>query len=77
MDKPPKGWSDFACSYGHGKKQYCLNIRATSFEDAEARLRAIGAWGKVDGELMETIPAHPGGGSLVKLYVWVRNLLSR
>ena len=76
MDKPPKGWMDFACSYGYDKKRWCLTIRATSFEDAEARLHAIGAWGKVDGGPMYEIPAHPGVGSLVKLYIWARNLLS-
>ena len=74
MDKPPKGWMDFACSYGHDRKQCCLTIRATSFEDAESRLRAIGAWGRVDGVLHAEIPAtYLGTGFLVKLYTWVRN----
>ena len=49
MDKPPKGWMDFACSYGYEKKQWCLTIRAKSFADAKSRLEMIGAFGKVDG----------------------------
>ena len=73
MDKPPKGWMDFACSYGYEKKQWCLTIRAKSFADAKSRLEMIGAFGKVDGILIAEIPAKLG--PFVKLTTWVRNLL--
>lgn len=72
-------WPRWACSYRFGRDgaEYCITIPARSAEEAADRLRAIGAWGKVDGELMMTIPAVPGGGLLVRAIAAFRNLRHR
>lgn len=42
-------WKDAALEYEMDGKRYAFNIRATSIDDAEARLRAIRMTGKVNG----------------------------
>ena len=61
----------FTCRYPYAGHQWCLNIFALDFEDAEARMAAI-TLGKVDGILIMEIPARLGFG--VKLVIWLRNL---
>ena len=47
-DREPE-FRPYLCSYGHDGAQWSFEIMASSHEDAEARLAAIGAWGRVDG----------------------------
>ena len=52
---------------------YCLELRAASWAEAERHVAAIKAWGKIQGEVGEVIPAVPGAGLLTRLLVWWRN----
>lgn len=72
-------WKDYLCSYPFGRNgaQWSLTIRARSEAEALERLKAIGGWGTVDGQLMATIPAYPGAGLFVRAFVWLRNLFRR
>ena len=47
---------EFLCSYEFDGNQWSLTIFATTYEEAEMKLMAIGK-GTVDGVLAETIPA--------------------
>lgn len=47
----------FLASYGIDGHQFGFEIQATSFEDAQRRLDAIKAWGRIDGELQFIVPA--------------------
>lgn len=67
-------FKEYVVHYGYEGHQWGFVVKATSPEDAEARLKAIGAWGKVDGELVMTIPGGFGSGAFVRAVVWVRNL---
>lgn len=46
----------FTCSYEFDGAQWCVDIWASTFEEAEMKLRAVGK-GKVDGVVMGIIPA--------------------
>ena len=51
------------------------SILATSIEEAEEILDAIGRSGKIIGGPIEgTVPAYPGSETYVRFYVWWRNL---
>lgn len=64
----------YVVHYGYQGHQWGLLVQATSPEDAEERLKAIGAWGRVDGEHVMTIPDVPGAGAFVSTLAWLRNL---
>ena len=64
----------FTCSYTYQGQKWGLDIYATSFEDAEARLSAI-HFGTVDGVVEATIPAYPGAGVYVRAVTWLQNRL--
>jgi hypothetical protein len=57
--------------------QYNVQLAASSWEDARARLDAIKAWGKIEGEIHAKIPAPFGLGWLARLcadfLVWWRS----
>lgn len=72
-DKPPEGWHDFVCTYNHNGKPFGITVRATSFEDAKARLWAM-QYGTVDGILGGEIPAFPTASLWVRLICWWKNL---
>lgn len=61
----------FSIEYPYAGERWCFDLLATSHEDAELRLRQIAAWGKVCGEILETIPvALPGARWYVRLRCW-------
>lgn len=74
IDKPPKGWDDYTCTYFYDGKHYNIDVRATSFEDAKKRLSAM-SLGRVDGKIMARIPATKETAPLVKAFFWVRNFV--
>lgn len=45
----------YLCDYQYEGKTYCIEISASSWEDAQARLRQLG-YGKVVGEIHLTLP---------------------
>jgi hypothetical protein len=49
-----------------------FEIRARSFEEAKARIKAMG-WAKVDGELMMVIPGNAPTWT-IRLFCWWKNL---
>ena len=61
----------FECSYRYKGKFWALRIKATSFEDAKARLSAI-SFATVDGVDPIDIPVYMG--PLAKVLCWLRNL---
>ncbi|GFE72324.1 hypothetical protein [Chroococcus sp. FPU101] len=50
-------FSKYLCEYKHGNKKQGFEIFATSFEDAQERLKSIGSNGEVKGELFYTLNA--------------------
>lgn len=65
-------FKDFLVSYRYEGADWGATIKAQSFDDAKRRIEAMGAWGKIDGEHIATIPASLG--PLVRLVVWLRNM---
>lgn len=62
----------YMVDYPYQGSKYCVDVYATSWEDAEARLNAIKGWGKIAGEVHEVVPALTGMGWLSRLYVRLR-----
>lgn len=62
----------FTCSYPFQGGEWGFEIKARSFKEAQARVKAIG-WGKVDGELMTVIPGYAPTWT-VRLLTWWKNL---
>lgn len=52
------GFRDFLFTYRHDGAEWGIQIRATSAEDAMARLQSL-AWAKYNGEVIATIPIVP------------------
>jgi hypothetical protein len=48
-------YKTYSVEYPFQGGTWCFEIKAQSFQEAEARLKAIG-WGKVVGELAVTLP---------------------
>lgn len=53
-------YKEYCISYQHKGASWGAQVLATSFEDARARVRAIGTTGVVDGDLVMTVPAKFG-----------------
>jgi hypothetical protein len=64
-------YRDFAAEYGYEGKRFNLIIPARSWDDARARLKAIGM-GQVIGSDVVSIPA-PGAGLIYKIIQWFRS----
>jgi hypothetical protein len=62
------GFATYLVSYPYQGARWGVELKATSFEDAAARLRALG-WGSVDGVAMFKVLV-PGGN-------WLRRILDR
>lgn len=56
----------YLCEYGYSGDRWCLELKAASREDAEARLKAL-AFGRVEGEIMVSGKV-PFGGFLRNLF---------
>lgn len=69
------GFTNYAVEYSFGNAVYGLVIPARSWEEAEERLKRIGAFGRVIGSDVTTIPV--AFGWYAKLLVWWRNLWRR
>ena len=68
-------FTDYLIEYSFGNSVYGLTIPARSWEEAEERIRRIGAFGRVIGSDVTTIPASLGW--FAKALVWWRNLVPR
>lgn len=62
MSEPDK-WSDYACEYNYEGKRWGFSVRATSWNDARARVKAMGM-GQVVGSDLVTIRVPRGLGWL-------------
>lgn len=47
----------FTCSYPFRGARWCFDLRAEDAEEAEARLKSIAGWGRVDGEVVVRVGA--------------------
>lgn len=65
-------FSDYLVEYSFGNDVYSLVIPARSWEEAERRIKRIGAFGRVIGSDVTTFPVSLGW--YAKLLVWWRNL---
>lgn len=54
-DERGRKWFKFICSYEIDGSHFGFQIWALSAEDAEARMKAIAATGKIDGQLFHEI----------------------
>ena len=68
-----RDYKTFLVSYDHGWGTYNLEVPAKSPRDAMERLRYAAKYGRVDGELVTTIPATPGAGLLVRMAARLQN----
>lgn len=67
-------YKTFTCEYPFNGSKWGFEIKARSFEEAEARVKALG-WATVNGELMMTIPAEVSVfGLLPRLIVWWKEI---
>ena len=66
------GYRLYTLSYPYQGSIWALTIPAQSFEDAEARLKAM-TWGKVDGALSFTLPGWACWPWLADLIIWWKN----
>jgi hypothetical protein len=66
---------EYVCRYYHDGAWWGLNIHAYDMADAEARVAKLGNL-QLNGELLMTIHAVPGGNWIPRLICWVRNLFS-
>lgn len=64
----------FLFSYNFEGAQYSLEIPAQDAEEAKHRLSRM-TFAKYDGELVQSCPAPPGTGILLRLITWIRNSL--
>lgn len=67
----------YLCEYPFNGKKYGFEIWATSEEDAEARLKAIG-WGKVSGRRLARVSVADGrrgpvSNAVASVVAWVLN----
>mgnify|MGYP001583314352 FL=1 len=67
MNAEPK-FQTYLVDYPHEGAFWSLEIKATSFEDAEARVRQL-QYAKVAGELKFTLPA--GCGFIARAWCWL------
>ena len=69
------GYKTYLASYNYAGTKWGIEFPAQSIDDAKARLARM-SYGWVDGELVMTIPAAAGAGSvLARLIAWTRNVL--
>lgn len=61
----------YTASYRYQGQQWCVEFRAESMEDADARLKAM-TWGRVDGQIMAKVPA--GFQMLANTIAWFGNV---
>ncbi len=59
----------YVCSYRYKGAEYGVDIPATSFDDARARLTAIGNNGCVDGILKFKFKLHSGLSTLLAKFM--------
>lgn len=68
-------FKDYLVEYQFQGVRWGATIKATSFDEAKARIEAMGAFGRIKGELVATIPGALG--PFVWLTVWLRNFFRR
>jgi hypothetical protein len=70
MTPKEKIFNTYLISYRHDGAEWNLELKAASIQDAQARLSKL-VFGRVDGELIATVPAMAGW--LAKVLVAFRN----
>lgn len=63
-------WPAFIASYRMGEDRYQFEFPARDMADAEARLAAIKAWAKLDGQIYLTVRVPRG--LIERLLTWLR-----
>lgn len=67
-------YKTYLCSYNYQNSKWIIELKATSFEDAANRLKALGYNGKVDGEVYIEIPIFTREIRLNKIKYFLKNL---
>lgn len=70
-------FKEYVVHYRFQGADWGTTIKATSVDDARRRIEAMGAFGRIDGELMATIPDIAASGLVVRALVWLRNFWRR
>lgn len=60
-------------SYRYQGAEWSMQVVARDEAEAMIRIKQCANYGKVDGELMATIPAAPGAGLLTRFICWLKN----
>jgi len=68
---PTKQMQTYLCSYWHDGRQWSLELKATSPQDAKERLAKM-AWASVDGVMVAVVPVGLGWLSrgFIRLMNW-------
>jgi hypothetical protein len=72
MSESTSDFGRYLVEYSFGNSTYSIVIPARSWEEAQERIKRIGAFGRVIGSDVMTVPASLGW--LAKLIVWWRNI---
>lgn len=64
-------WPTFTCSYRMDGSEWSFDICAEDYDDADRRMAAIAMTGKVDGQLVNRVPAYRGW--YIPAWVWLKN----
>lgn len=62
----------YLLSYPHNGARWSAEIQAESHEDAEARLKMLAGFGRVDGELVARVPGVVPVPLFVRFMNWLR-----
>jgi hypothetical protein len=65
MSMSDEKWTDYACEYNYDGKRWGFSVCATSWDDARARLKAMGM-GQVVGSDLIVVPVPRGLGWLAE-----------
>lgn len=71
MELSNSGFKRYLFEYFHEGSKWQIEIKATSLDDAQARINRL-PWAKPVGELVATVPASMG--PLVMAVCWLKNL---
>lgn len=52
VDKNGKTWLKYECVFQHDNKEYCFELWAKNFDDADERLKSIQTTGVISGQIV-------------------------
>ncbi len=69
-DMAGEKYETYLCEYPYDGRRWMVDIKATSWDDARARVKAL-AWTELKGRSVMTVPV-PMGDALHRFWKWLR-----